>query len=492
MKKFKFLIVFLVFSLAGCASYMRDTYQRYDQDITIRTPHNSRVVVYDRKDRVVSEFRRVSDNTVVVYNGDNTVTYRANNHATVRIGESVRQRGVKSGVAVYGSNNKTVNKADVTTTIRLDRVERNRNEKWWHFWHWHPKKASYRVEVSKDGYESQEIEISPKFNWKHGFWGNMLLGAVVLGPYFMLWDTEIGGAWTLNPSPIDVNLKPKTRPRQSAFTSKLLSESTLAILPITGGNVGERDVGERERMTNMFSTLPKVRQTFGRAFITSSVAAITGDAQFKSSTGLTDSAKIAQLGKQRQADFVAAGHIYTADNSKILLLTIIHVESQQIIAGSYNEIKRLEDARIAMEQLINNAVNTVTKHNKRQRSRLAVLPFIPVIPGSDKEQSEAEVLSHILTIKFANDGRYAVLPLNNKIEKARIKNRRLDHPINMKRIGDELWLQYVVAGNITQMEEEKRTNIQRFNAQSSVRVNTRSWNYNEIIDVITGRVRTLP
>lgn len=64
-----------------------------------------------------------------------------------------------------------------------------------------PRKYTYTVEVSLDGYAKQTVFISQGINgW---FWGNLCLGGVV----GMVIDFATGSMWDLQPSKLDIKLK---------------------------------------------------------------------------------------------------------------------------------------------------------------------------------------------------------------------------------------------------------------------------------------------
>ena len=68
------------------------------------------------------------------------------------------------------------------------------------------KKAAYAVEIFKEGYEKQTVQISSRVNkW---YWVNIPLFIGLLGPIGMLiLDPATGAMWTLKPDRIHVNLE---------------------------------------------------------------------------------------------------------------------------------------------------------------------------------------------------------------------------------------------------------------------------------------------
>ena len=81
--------------------------------------------------------------------------------------------------------------------------------------------------------------------------------------------------------------------------------------------------------------------------------------------------------------------------------------------------------------------------------RLAVLPFdIP----QGVNQNDAEVLAQLLATEIANSGKYVVLPRTNTIERVmeehRIQRSGLTDPESIRRLGNAVNAQYVLAGNV--------------------------------------------
>ena len=76
----------------------------------------------------------------------------------------------------------------------------------------------HTVTIEKEGYESERIAINRDFNWGASIFGNILW----ITPGIIV-DVLAGGAWTLNPEHINVNLaveKPKSPPTVSHTQSQ--------------------------------------------------------------------------------------------------------------------------------------------------------------------------------------------------------------------------------------------------------------------------------
>ena len=252
----------------------------------------------------------------------------------------------------------------------------------------------------------------------------------------------------------------------------------LAILPFTGGTGGDG-----ETIAELFSFEPEIDQVFTRIPRTSSIEAIMREQQFQRSTGLTDADTIARLGKQYNADYVVAGHIQTLGASSLVLITIIHVESLQQVAGDYKEYKTIEEVQ-GMIPSMARIIAQASRRNRAELPKLAVLPF--AIPASGVNQNDAEVLAQLIATEMANSGRYAVLPRTSMIETVmrehQIQRSNLTEENNIKRIGQALNAQYVLAGNVRRLGQANMFTAQILNVENANLIVGGYENYNAIGD----------
>jgi len=63
--------------------------------------------------------------------------------------------------------------------------------------------ASYRIEITKDGYKKQQIQIDSQLNGGWYIAGNFLVGGLI---GWLIVDPMTGGMWTLNPKNINLDL----------------------------------------------------------------------------------------------------------------------------------------------------------------------------------------------------------------------------------------------------------------------------------------------
>jgi len=264
----------------------------------------------------------------------------------------------------------------------------------------------------------------------------------------------------------------------AAFTQ---AKPRLAILPITGGTGGDG-----ETIAELFSFDPEINRVFVPIPRTSSIEAIMREQQFQSSTGLTDSDTIARLGRQSNADYVVAGHIQVLGNSHLVLITIIHVESLQQIAGDYRQYANIEE----IQEMIPDMARRIARAAQIDRTglpRLAVLPFS--ISTSGVNQNDAEVLAQILATEVANSGRYVVLPRTSLIQSVlmeqEIQRSGRTEQESIKAIGEALNAQYVLSGNVRSLGQNNIFTALILETERGEQVKGDFENYNTVADGLT-------
>ena len=224
----------------------------------------------------------------------------------------------------------------------------------------------------------------------------------------------------------------------------------LAILPFTGGS-GE----DGETIAEFFSSEPEITRNFTAIPRTRAFENIMREQQFQRS-GLTDSDTIAELGRQLNAEYVLAGHITSLGASNLLLITIVHVESFQQIAGDYREYRRIEETPTFLPDMARR-IAAAARQDTSRLPRLAVLPFNVLSSGIN--QGDAEVLAQILATDIANSGRYAVFPRTKAIETVmaehQIQRTGMTDPESIRLIGVAVNAQYVLSANVRSLGTDK-------------------------------------
>jgi len=271
----------------------------------------------------------------------------------------------------------------------------------------------------------------------------------------------------------------------AAAVSAQTARPRLAVLPFTGtaGNDGETIamlLGNQNGLQSAFTVVPR----------TSNVDAIMREQEFQRS-GLTDSDTIAQLGRQMNAEYVVAGHVQQLGRSRLVFISIIHVESLQQIAGDYKDYTEISEIRAYLPDMVQKIV-AASRQNTSRLPKLAIVPFNRMTSGINER--DAEVLTHILSIDIANSGRYAVLPRTSTIQRVfdehEIQRTGTTDPNTIRRIGIATNAQFVLAGNITSLGNMNLFLAQILNVESGALLIGGDEEYREISDGLS-KMQTL-
>jgi TolB-like protein len=183
----------------------------------------------------------------------------------------------------------------------------------------------------------------------------------------------------------------------------------LGILPFTGG-VG----GDGETVATLFSFQPEILNAFTVVPRTSAVNALVAEQNFQLS-GYTDSDTISRLGRMLNADFVISGFIRNLGDRKLVITTIVNVETFEQLAGDYREYRAIEEIPNLMPAIATIIINASRKDTSKL-PKLAIVPFN--IANTNVNVQDAEALAQILSIEVGRTGKYIVLPRTTAIQSA--------------------------------------------------------------------------
>jgi TolB-like protein len=222
-------------------------------------------------------------------------------------------------------------------------------------------------------------------------------------------------------------------------------KESLALLPFTGGQsgVGEYIVSEfaRQRVLrdafNKVTLVTRITQEFMRF-----------ERKFQRDSGLTDADTIFELGKQLNAAYVIAGYITRLGTQNLVLVSILSVESLQLVAGDYRAYKNIED----VDALIPEMARKLGESVRRDTSGLPGLSVPPFETANGVNAGDAQVLAQILAISVANGNKYAVLPRTDNLERVLDEHRRQrtgeTDQERVRRLGWGRNARYVLAGSV--------------------------------------------
>ena len=186
---------------------------------------------------------------------------------------------------------------------------------------------------------------------------------------------------------------------------------TLGILPFTGGADGDG-----QAIATFISMRPELAGAFRVVPRTAALNALFAE-HYVQLSGLTDSDTIARIGRQLNADYVISGNIRRLGDRNLVITTIVHVESFELVAGYYLTFPygAIEEVHGSLPSMSRTMVNAALGRVTPRPPSLAIFPF-RAPAGIDAH--DAETLAQILAIEILNAGNFAILPRTSAIQTA--------------------------------------------------------------------------
>jgi TolB-like protein len=188
----------------------------------------------------------------------------------------------------------------------------------------------------------------------------------------------------------------------------VVGKDNLAILPFTGGAGDEGDA-----IAELLSYDPDLIARFGIIPRTGIADAIKKEQGFQTTSSMTNADTIAALGAQLGAKYVMAGNITALGNQKLVVVTIVRIETIQQVAGdflTYTEIDELPARFPGMMKTLLPLLDV----NTSGLPKLAVLPV--QMEGDATNQRDADTLAQILAIYLLRNKGYAIYPRTSSLE----------------------------------------------------------------------------
>jgi TolB-like protein len=194
-------------------------------------------------------------------------------------------------------------------------------------------------------------------------------------------------------------------------------KESLALLPFTGVQIrdGESIVAE-------FTRQRVLRDAFNEVTLVTRATRkfMRFEREFQRYSGLTDADTVFELGRYLNAQYVIAGDIARFGNQNLVLVSILNVESLQLVAGDYRVYKNIED----VDALIPEMARRLAESVGRDTGGLPGLSAPPFELSDEVSESDAQVLAQILAINVANGDKYAVLPRTDSLRKVMEEHER--------------------------------------------------------------------
>jgi TolB-like protein len=256
------------------------------------------------------------------------------------------------------------------------------------------------------------------------------------------------------------------------------TKPSLAILPFTGLFTEQEGEAIALRLENN-NDIGKNFETISRTSITN---AILNELRFQRETGYTDSDTLSKIGKQLAADFVIAGYGQRLQDKNIILISIMNVETFQLIAGDYKEFVRDDD----MDKILPAMINKILVGTKRSTKKLPKLAVPSLAAPPEITRWDSDILAQMLAIEIANSGKYVVLPRTWTINAAlaELKNQRsgTTDSDSIKAIGKATNAEYVLAGTLTSLGSTKFIDVKILSVETGIKLTGSHEDYESIIE----------
>ena len=192
------------------------------------------------------------------------------------------------------------------------------------------------------------------------------------------------------------------------FSFELMAKDNIAILPFIGGNSDER-----EAIAEIFSFDRSLNEQFGIIPRTSIALAVEREQMFQMSSGMTDPDTIARIGHQLGVQYVMAGKIANLGNQKLVIVSIIKIESIQQVAGDFITYTRLEDSISSFSIMLRNIILMFNYYDNTSLTKIAVTP-VQLREGINEDESDT--LAQILAIHLIRSRKYSIYPRTSTLE----------------------------------------------------------------------------
>jgi hypothetical protein len=131
---------------------------------------------------------------------------------------------------------------------------------------------------------------------------------------------------------------------------------------------------------------------------------------------MTDADTIAALGEQLGAQYVMAGSITSLGSQKLLVVTIVRIETIQQVAGDFLTYSKIEELPATIPGMMKTLLPLLDV-NTSNLKKLAVLPVL--MQDGATNQRDADTLAQILAVYLLQNKRYAIYPRTSDLEKVR-------------------------------------------------------------------------
>jgi TolB-like protein len=267
-------------------------------------------------------------------------------------------------------------------------------------------------------------------------------------------------------------------------TWSAMAKDTIAILPFTGGE-GEDGETLAILFTNVFTGRAELRETFDPIPRTRVALAIQAEQKFQMDSGMTNADTIAAIGHQLGAQYIVSGNITQLGTNKMLVVSILRIDTVQLLGGDIQTFTRIEDLTSRLPDMAN-VVAASTRLNTSALPKVAVLPF-QLAGGISR--NDADTLAQIVAVYMARSGKTAIYPRTSSLEQIQREYRhQLSGNVadeNIVAIGYGVNPDFVLSGSANKLGAQNLFVATILNLETGVQTDGTSVNYNTLNDGIS-------
>lgn len=184
------------------------------------------------------------------------------------------------------------------------------------------------------------------------------------------------------------------------------TERVLVVVPFLG-----EDKSSLEAIAESISRQNSLQKVFTKIIKSTQATeeAIKAEEEFMQS-GVASTDSMVGIARKYRASHVLVGFLTQIRNRKLVIVSILEVETLQQIAGYYHLYDQIEE----VDALIPEMASQLARFAKRDSANLpglAVLPF----SGEGLSKNEAHAMAQIIACELANGTAYAVLPRTDSL-----------------------------------------------------------------------------
>jgi formylglycine-generating enzyme required for sulfatase activity/TolB-like protein len=220
---------------------------------------------------------------------------------------------------------------------------------------------------------------------------------------------------------------------------------TLTVLPFSD-KIGE----DEETITILLANQEELRNAFSVIPSDTNFDALMGalaSQHYSSGKDFTEA-----LRSRLKADFALLVRAEPVGAGRIVLISLIRMETLQQISGKYQRYSGVREVRASLPEIAKTVIADAQKPVNPVLPNLTVLPFYT---PSGREIKDANILFQYLTIELSNSGKYTVypwaLPIETQVGSFKGSYFGIIDPETIKAFGTAMQIRYVLTGDLLSM-----------------------------------------